>query len=41
MEEFLDNIWKMIVESNVLHLIWALLILLIGWLLAVVISNRA
>lgn len=41
MQEFLDNIWKMIVESNVLHLIWALLILLVGWLLAVVISNRA
>ena len=41
MEEFLDNIWKMIVESNVLHLIWALLILLVGWLIAVVVSNRA
>ena len=40
MEEFLDNIWRMVVESNVLHLIWALLILLVGWLLAVVLSNR-
>ncbi len=34
MEEFFENIWKMIVESNVLQLIGALLLLLVGWLVA-------
>ena len=40
MEEFFENIWKMIVESNVLQLIGALLLLLVGWLVAVLLSNR-
>ena len=35
MEEFFQNIWKMIVESNVLNIIWGLLVLLVGWLVAV------
>ncbi len=40
MEEFFNNIWKVIIESNVLHLVWAVLILLLGWLLALFVSNR-
>ncbi len=40
MEEFFQNIWKMIVESNVLNIIWGLLVLLVGWLVAVFASGQ-
>ena len=40
MEEFFKNIWQVIVESNILQLIGALLFLLLGWLVAVLLSNR-
>ena len=40
MEEFFQNIWKMIVESNVLNIIWGLLVLLVGWLVAVLVSGQ-
>lgn len=41
MEEFFQNIWKMVVESNVLNIVWGLLVLLIGWLVAVVAAGQA
>ncbi len=34
MNEFINTVWKMIVESNVLHVIYALLILLAGWIVS-------
>ncbi|HQC53007.1 MAG TPA: mechanosensitive ion channel [Lentisphaeria bacterium] len=39
MENFFHNIWTMIVDSNVLHIVSAVLILVIGWLLAVWLSG--
>lgn len=39
MEEIFQDVWKMIVESNVLHLIWAVLVLVVGWLVAVFFSG--
>lgn len=39
--EMWEKIWGMIVSSNILRLIWALLILLVGWLLAMLASSRA
>lgn len=41
MEDFLRDVWKMIVESNVLNLVWAILVLLIGWIVAVIVSGQA
>ena len=40
MEDFFRDVWRMIVESNVLNLVWAILVLLIGWIVAVVISGQ-
>ena len=39
MENFFRNVWTMIVDSNVLHVVSAVLILIIGWLLAVWLSG--
>ncbi len=39
MEKF-KEIWDMIVASNILRLIWALVVLLVGWLLAMVASSQ-
>ncbi|MDD4099110.1 MAG: mechanosensitive ion channel [Lentisphaeria bacterium] len=39
MENFFASVWEMIVESNVLHIVAAVLILVIGWLLAVWLSG--
>ncbi|HOG51638.1 MAG TPA: hypothetical protein PKY10_13690, partial [Lentisphaeria bacterium] len=39
MEDFFHKIWKMIVDSNVLHVVSAVLILVIGWLLAIWLSG--
>ena len=36
MSEFAEKVWKMIVESNVLNVIWALLLLLAGWIVALI-----
>ena len=36
MNEFVDKVWKMLVESNVLNVIWALLLLLAGWIVALI-----
>ena len=41
MEDFFRDVWKMIVESNVLNLVWAILVLLIGWIVAVIVSGQA
>ncbi len=41
MEDFLRDVWKMIVESNVLNLVWAILVLLVGWIVAVIVSGQA
>ncbi len=40
MENFFRDVWKMIVESNVLNLVWAILVLLAGWIVAVVVSGQ-
>ncbi len=40
MEDFFRDVWRMIVESNVLNLVWAILVLLIGWIVAVGISGQ-
>ena len=39
MEKIFQDVWRMIVESNVLHLIWAVLVLVVGWLVAVFVSG--
>ncbi|NLF94367.1 MAG: mechanosensitive ion channel [Oligosphaeraceae bacterium] len=39
--EMWEKIWGMIVSSNILRLIWALAILLVGWLLAMLASSQA
>ena len=36
MNEFVEKVWKMLVESNVLNVIWALLLLLAGWIVALI-----
>ena len=36
MNEFIEKVWKMLVESNVLNVIWALLLLLAGWIVALI-----
>lgn len=41
MEDFFRDVWKMIVESNVLNLVWAILVLLVGWIVAVIVSGQA
>mgnify|MGYP000942747707 CR=1 FL=1 len=41
MKESIQNTWTMIVDSNLLPVISALLVLILGWLLAVVISRAA
>jgi len=38
--EMIEKIWDMIIASNILRLVWALAILLVGWLLAVLASSR-
>lgn len=38
--EMIEKIWGMIVASNILRLVWALAILLVGWLLAALASSR-
>ena len=40
MEDFFKNVWQMIVDSNVLNLIGAILVLLVGWLIAVIVSSQ-
>lgn len=35
----LREIWEMVLQSNVLQLVWALLVLIAGWLLAVICSR--
>ncbi len=40
MKEFLETIWKMIIESNVLSLLSALIILITGWLVALILSTQ-
>ena len=39
MEKVFQDVWKMIVESNVLNLVWAVLVLVVGWLIAVFVSG--
>ncbi len=39
--EFWQNIWQMLVDINVPRLVGALLILIVGWLLAVLLGNLA
>ena len=39
MSEFIEKIWKMIVDSNVLNIVWAALVLIVGWLVAVIVSG--
>lgn len=36
MKEFMESVWKMIVDSNILNVICALLILLAGWIVALI-----
>ena len=40
MDDFFKNVWQMIVDSNVLNLIGAILVLLVGWLIAVIVSSQ-
>lgn len=39
MQKVFQDVWKMIVESNVLNLIWAVLVLVVGWIVSVFISG--
>ena len=39
--EFWQNIWQMLVDINILRLVWALLILIVGWLLAWFVAGLA
>ena len=34
MKEFLKNVWQLLIDSNLLNLLGGIVILLIGWLLA-------
>ena len=40
MGEFFKNVWQMILDSNLLSVLGALAILLIGWLIALVVSRK-
>ena len=40
MHEFFNQVWQMLIASNLLNIIGAVLILLIGWLVALFISQR-
>lgn len=39
--EFWQNIWQMLVDINILRLVWALLVLIVGWLVAWLLANLA
>lgn len=39
--ELWQNIWQMLVDVNIFRLIWALLFLIVGWLLAILLSSIA
>ena len=39
MNEWVEKVWKMVVDSNLLSVIGALLVLLLGWFLATIISR--
>ena len=41
MKEFFDQFWQIILDSNLLNLLAAVLVLLLGWLIAVVLSSRS
>ena len=40
MGDFFKQVWQMIVDSNLLNIVGAVVILLVGWLLALVVSHR-
>ena len=40
MREFLEKLWQMILDSNLLNLVGGIGILLIGWLIALWVSRR-
>ena len=40
MSEFFKQLWQIILDSNLLNLLAAVLVLLIGWLIAVILSGR-
>ena len=40
MQDFFKQIWQVIVDSNLLNVVGAVLILLIGWLIALYASRR-
>ena len=40
MKEFLKNVWQLLIDSNLLNLLGGIVILLIGWLLALWLSSR-
>ncbi|MBR2365234.1 MAG: mechanosensitive ion channel [Lentisphaeria bacterium] len=40
MEKFFEKVWKMIVDSSLLNVVGAIAILLVGWLIALVLSRK-
>ena len=40
MKDFFQQIWQVIVESNLLNILGAVAILVIGWLIALAVSRR-
>ena len=40
MKDFFKQIWKMILDSNLLNVVGAIAILIIGWLLALLASKK-
>lgn len=40
MENFFEKVWKMIVDSSLLNVVGAIIILLVGWLIALILSRK-
>ena len=40
MKDFFKQVWKMILDSNLLNVVGAIAILIIGWLLAMLASKK-